>query len=559
MMTKLWRVGAAGLVGALALAVLPAVVWSQDKDKPAESPDGKPLTTADKYTYVPAESLPEVHGSGYDKADFDKNKIVKFPINIWIGWAPIIAANNGLAPNKDSVFFKKHGFQVELQVIDDPSSALAAFASGKTHIFWGTLDMMVLQAQQLSKDSRTSLRIFQQIDWSNGGDGIVARNGIKTINDLKPKNGKKRVITLAQYSPSHYYILTLLNYAGINPDEVEFKFVQDAFQAAKAFVSEKSIDACVTWSPDIYNISDPKRSGMKDVTLISSTKDAKRVIADVWAARADFANDHPEVIEGLVSGIFEGMDMLKKDQDGVAKLVEAAYKLNPGEAKDMFGDAHQTNWAENFEFFFNAKNPTNFESTWNAIADVYGKAHLIDPANVPAFSKVMDARVVEAVAGDFKHQKNEYADEVKKVEPPKPGEAPKAKTEILTRVVRIHFAPNIAAVDAAYDPNADKIVEEVGRMAHQFGGSTIVIQGHCDRSKYDEAKALGLTYLKKHSEKVKQLSQERAQGVVDAILAKFPDFKKEPDKFVAEGMGWEKPLASDALSRRVEIRVLSPE
>jgi len=59
--------------------------------------------------------------------------------------------------------------------------------------------------------------------------------------------------------------------------------------------------------------------------------------------------------------------------------------------------------------------------------------------------------------------------------------------------------------------------------------------------------------------KVKDLSLARAQGVIQALLARYPDFGKVKDKFVADGMGWDKPLANDALSRRVEIRVIPPE
>jgi NitT/TauT family transport system substrate-binding protein len=535
-----------------AIAGAPGMVRAQQAPD-AENPQGAPITTVDKYDFMPAESLPPVKGVSNYEWD-EKNPVVKFPINVWIGWAPIIAANGGLAPSKESVFYKKYGFQVELQVVDNPIQARDAFAAGKFHILWGTLDMMALFAPEMAKDSRSALRIFQQIDWSNGGDGVVARNGIKSINDLKPQGGKKRVIALAQQSPSHYYILSLLYYAGIEPDEVEFRFTGDAFQAAAAFLNDKTIDVCVSWSPDIYNLADPKKSGLKDVTLISTTKDAKRVIADVWAARADFAKDKPDVIQGLVAGIFEGMDLVKADPKKVARLVEKAYNLKEGDAEAMFGDAHLTNCAENVEFFLNRNNPTNFESTWKAIASIYGRSGFLDVKALPQWNQVADPRVIEAVAPDFKHQKNEYQETFA---PVALDFDPDKKKEILTRVVRIHFAPNVAKVDSAYDPNAEKIVEEVARMASQFGGSTIVIQGHADRSKYKEAEALGPEFLKKHGEKVKQLSELRAKGVVDAILAKYPSFKK--DQFVAQGLGWEKPLANDALSRRVEIRVLSPE
>jgi NitT/TauT family transport system substrate-binding protein len=541
------------LLAAATIATLPGVARAQDKGGPAENPSGAPITTVDKYQFVEAEAPPPVRGTSNYEWDKD-NPVVKFPINVWIGWAPIIAANGGLAPSKDSIFYKKYGFQVELAVIDNPITARDAFAAGKSHILWGTLDMMALFAEGLSKDTRTAPRIFQQIDWSNGGDGIVARNGIKSINDLKPASGKKRKIALAYQSPSHYYLLQLLYYAGIDPGDVDFKFTGDAFQAAAAFAQNKDIDACVTWSPDIYNLSDPKK--FKDTQLISSTKDAKRVIADVWAARADFATDHPDVIEGLVRGIFDGMDMLKKDPKPVARMVEKAFSLKEGDAEGMFGDAHQTNCAENVEFFLNRNNAANFEATWKAIAQIYGKAGFLNVNSLPAFSKVMDSKYIDLVQPDYKHQKNEYTETFA----PVTAEVMQGKTkQVLTRVVRIQFAPNIAEVDNKYDPNADKIIEEVGRMAAQFGSSTIVVIGHADRSKYEEASKLGPAYLAKHAQKVKELSLARSQGVIAALLQRYPDFGKQKDKFVADGMGWDKPLANDALSRRVEIRVIPPE
>ena len=81
-------------------------------------------------------------------------------------------------------------------------------------------------------------RVFQQVDWSNGGDGIVVRDTIKTMSDLRGKT-----IVLAQNSPSHFFVLNALINAGVQPAEVEFKFTQDAFQAAAAFNADKRLAA----------------------------------------------------------------------------------------------------------------------------------------------------------------------------------------------------------------------------------------------------------------------------------------------------------------------------
>ena len=57
--------------------------------------------------------------------------------------------------------------------------------------------------------------------------------------------------------------------------------------------------------------------------MLVTTATANKLIADVWFARADFAKDHPGIIEGLVRGIFDAMDELKKDaaKQKVAELM----------------------------------------------------------------------------------------------------------------------------------------------------------------------------------------------------------------------------------------------
>src|SRR5512133_1808837 len=197
-------------------------------------------------TLVERSSIPAVTGvSDYAKSTKDGKLIVEFPINVWPGWAPIIMANAGMEPNDQSVFFKKYGFYVRLSIVDDPVKARDLFASGQSHILWGTLDMIALFAPELARDTRTVPVVCQQIDWSAGGDGIVARGEIRSINDFRMRDGKKKKVVLAQNSPSHYLMMSLLIDAGIDPAEVEFKWAADAPSAAKIFVQDKSFDAFV--------------------------------------------------------------------------------------------------------------------------------------------------------------------------------------------------------------------------------------------------------------------------------------------------------------------------
>src|SRR5207247_5043070 len=127
----------------------------------------------------------------------------------------------------------------------------------KVYIGWGTFDMVPLLVEQLRKDSWTMPRVYQQIDWSNGGDGIVCRQNVKSVSDMRGKT-----VVLAQNSPSHYFLLNTLISGGLQPSEVQYKFTQDAFQAAAAFNGDKSVACVVSWAPDIYNLSAAKTNRM---------------------------------------------------------------------------------------------------------------------------------------------------------------------------------------------------------------------------------------------------------------------------------------------------------
>src|SRR5580692_5756475 len=281
----LWRLGA--LPGGRGGKVVKEEMAAQ-----TEAPDTSGITTSKEYKFVPAAKLPPVQGiSSYKPL---QARTVRFAINVWAGWAPIIYANNGFKAGKVWKTPGGQDFKVELTLIDDPVAMRDAYAAGNVHIGWGTLDMVPLFMEALRKDSRVMPRVYQQVDWSNGGDGIVARDSVKSIADLRGKT-----IVLAQNSPSHFFVLNALINGGVQPSEVNFKFTQDAFQAAAAFNADKKIAGAVSWSPDIYNLAKVKGNRM----LVTTTT-ANKLIADVWFARADFAKDNPDIVEGLVRGIF---------------------------------------------------------------------------------------------------------------------------------------------------------------------------------------------------------------------------------------------------------------
>ena len=510
-----------------------------------EAADDVAPTTVQEYSFKPAERLPPVTGiSGYKPLEDDT---VRFALNVWAGWAPIIHANEGFKAGRVWQAPGGKPFKVELVLIDNPVTMRDAYAAGEVHIGWATLDMVPLFLEGLvdrsgaPKDSRAM-------------HGIVVREGIKTVGDLA---GKKLV--LAQNSPSQFFALNMLVAGGLQPGDVDMVYTDDAFQAAAAFNANKDIAGCVSWAPDIYNLEKVKGNRM-----LVTTQTANRLIADVWFARADFAKDHPDKVEAIVRGIFDAMEDLKTEgaKAKVAELMADGYNIPATDTIEMLADAHSTNWAENYQFFINRNNPANFERIWKQAYRLYRTIGAISNPPVP-FDQVMDFSVIQKLGAEPKYA--DTKDEYTRTLAPKSLSAIRAENEeILTNTVVIHFFPNSAdfrkkiirkvdgrEVEEPYDPRADLVLGEVATLAQQFGNARIVIEGHADSSMKGRVPAT----------MVKELSLERAGAVQDELIARF-DF--DANRFAVDGLGWDRPADTDqpdehVLNRRVEIKVYSAE
>ena len=528
-------------------------------DESIEADDANVPTTVQEYAYVPSEKLPPVK----EKSDYKplEARTVKFALNVWAGWAPIILQNGGSKPGKIWTTPDGEDFKMELVLIDDPVSMRDAYAVGEVHIGWATLDMVPLFMEELRKDPRLVPRIFQQVDWSNGGDGIVFRKSLAkdpskpTVADLR---GKK--IVLAQNSPSEYFVLNALVNGGVQPSEVEFIYTKDAFQAAAAYNADKNIAACVSWAPDIYTLSDVEGNH-----LLVSTATANKLIADVWFARADFARDHPDICEGIVRGIFDGIDKMNTTagQQEASQLMATLYSIPADECLAMLGDAHGTNYAENRDFFMNRNNPANFQRTWETSYLLYKKMRRITGAPV-SFDTVMDFSIIQKLGEEepYKSSNNDYHVRFA----PQTVQTLNAEgDEILTKVITIHFYPNSwdinkmvtkrengEEISVRYDPNSDFVLEEVAKLAGQYGAANIVVEGHADSSRKGSVSP----------NLVKELSENRANAVKQSLVNKYDGL--DANQFTADGKGWDEPAdekepKNHAKNRRVEIRVISLE
>jgi outer membrane protein OmpA-like peptidoglycan-associated protein len=265
------------------------------------------------------------------------------------------------------------------------------------------------------------------------------------------------------------------------------------------------------------------------------------------------------VIEGLVKGIFEGVDILAKDPDRVAALMAQGYGFPVDECKGMLGDAYATGLGDNARFFLSsvADNKTNFVGTWNSAVDVYKRYGAISQG-VTA-DEVMDASVIQKLqeAGEFRHQgaqEREFSPLSVDIDSIEAGE-----DDVLRVPKRIAFKPNKWDLDAKYDETIPTVVAEIKELSQRYAGARIIIEGNVDTSKKNQIRRLGQRQFAIMSQAVQELSEKRAEAVRQALLEDMPE--EDKNRFVAFGNGWDNPidLLDHSKNRRVDVRVIRLE
>ena len=502
-----------------------------------EAPDANAPTTVKEYTFKASEKLPPIaQTSGYEPM---VNRTVKFALNVWAGWAPIILQNEGGAAGKAWTTPGGEPFKVELVLDRQPGVDARCLRRRQSAHRLGHARHAAALHGRVEKGSAHHAARFPAgrfLEWRRRDRHPAQRRArSEGADDRRPpekEGGARSEFPLGVFPPQR---------AGERRRPAggsELRLYRGRLPGRCGLQQrQKSIAACVSWAPDIYNLSKIEGNHM-----LVSTATANKLIADVWFARGDFARDHRDICEGLVRGIFDGMAQMKSEagRKQAAAHMAKLYSIPEADTLGMLGDAHSTNYAENREFFMNQNNPANFERTWNTAYLLYRKMNRITQ-QVP-FDQVMDFSILQKLANEepYKSSRNEYQINFA----PKTVQEIKAEgSEILTKVVTLHFYPNSwdlrktitvrengVDVTKLYEPGVDTVLEEVGKLAAQYGAANILVEGHTDSSMRGQVSP----------QMVKDLSNNRAAAVKTELLKKFPNFNV--NQFTADGLGWERAV-----------------
>lgn len=251
-------------------------------------------------------------------------------IGTWAGFATgIVGAEKG--------FFDK--IKVETKILDDNAARHAALQSGALDVMISSIDVFAQEAAQgiLGK-------AFLITDESWGGDGIVAKPEIKTLQDLR---GKK--VAYARGTPSHYLLFRVLEKIGLPLGDVGHVQVDDPGKAGDIYLSG-SVDAAVTWEPFLTKIAESGKGH-----ILATTKDYPEITVDLLIASDKLANDADQ-LRRFMDGWLKTVDYIKGNPDEAAKIIAKGLNLKVEDVQGMMQGLKLADRERN-KYFFNSALP----------------------------------------------------------------------------------------------------------------------------------------------------------------------------------------------------------
>ncbi len=300
---------------------------------------------------------------------------------ITIGFSPW-PTNMFLQLAEEKGIFEKNGIDVELKYFSATSDSYSAFTSGSLDLCtYATADSIT----PFSKG--VDMKIIMNTDKSMGADGLVATKDIKSIKDLK---GKK--IATEFYSVDHYYILLLLDQAGLTADDVELVNMSIT-NSGSAFIAGK-VDAASVWEPTLT-----KAVNEGNGHLLATSKEQPDLLTDSIAASGDMIENRGEDLKAFVKSYYEAIDYYNEHKEEATKIMAQKLEVSESEFEDTIAGIHVNSVDDCIKAFTKAEDSSYVGYNNEKIATFLKEMGQID--NIPDRDSMIDDRFVKAVKAEM--------------------------------------------------------------------------------------------------------------------------------------------------------------
>lgn len=264
--------------------------------------------------------------------------VVRISIDEWIGWQPLLDANGGLTTKSGSIN-DKNGIKVEYVVTNDANTSSTALIKGDLSGAGYTINRYAF-LQTKFEEAGVKVCMPYISNYSNGGDGIVSKSDIKSVEDLV---GKK--IAVPKFSEAQTLAEWVIKNSSLSAEAQKqirdnMVYLETPEDTAKAFFSGE-VDAAATWEPFLTQAK--TTAGTR---VLFDTSMSTNLILDGIIFRQDFLDKNGSFVEKLIDGALEASSMYKKEFKNIKQLPMFELMSNE-EIIDMANGADIATWQDN--------------------------------------------------------------------------------------------------------------------------------------------------------------------------------------------------------------------
>ncbi len=484
-----------------------------------------------------------------------KNQPHALPVITWGADINTIYANGSQAITSADSLFASYGLKYTLKRNDTFSDQLSHYLSGQTPYLRGTLGMINAASDLLANKPAVQPVIIHQLSWSSGGDALVVKPNIRTVADLKGKT-----IALQAYGPHVDYMGAVLKDAGLTPSDVTIKWLPDLTGTDNSPFSalyEGDVDAVFVILPDALALTSGGTVGtgaedsVKGAKILMSTKTANRVIADVYAVRADYFKSHRAEVMNFVKALntatAEVKTLFTNTTNTSAQITplltySADLLLDSPDAhedvKGLYADAEHLGINANKQLFIDKAYPRNITKVSQEIQSTLKTLGLTSATQLPLLANWDFSQLGVDVA--FSNKSRFNSERVASVVAKKQQQNSLEDGELFS--FEVAFQPN----QNKFDPQLYKLeFLRVIELASTYGGAVITVEGHSDPLKYLRSKKKGETgvVLNRIKQSNRNISLSRAQSVKESVLIFATDqgVALDSSQFALVGHGFGNP------------------
>lgn len=283
----------------------------------------------------------------------------------WIGYA-------GLWVAEDEGFFEDEGVNLQASAIEDPAQVQSAMKAGRLDGSGDTLDSVPrIRARGVPTT------VVLAVDRSEGADGIIAVDDVKSVADLKGKT-----IAVQSESPSEWMLAQVLEKNGMSLDDVETRDLT-ADQAGTAFAAGK-VDVAVTWEPWLTKAGQSGNGG-----LLVSTEKYPDIIVDSFGFTDDFVKERPGAVQDFLRAYDRGVEFIEDNPERAYEIAAEHTGGTPGEAKAQLAGVELMDISDSQEFMGTPENPGQMFDLADSASEFWSEQGLLD--NPPDSKDYIDA------------------------------------------------------------------------------------------------------------------------------------------------------------------------